>query len=70
MRLKIVIAIMVLSAPLLAGCFTAESWKPLTAHGQQCEQLGFKQGTPEHANCRLELARRATPRGATPATPD
>jgi hypothetical protein len=26
--------------------------------------LGFKRGTPEHAKCRFELARKATPQGS------
>ncbi len=71
MRPTVVVAIVVGSAPLFGGCFTADdSGKPLTAHSRQCERLGFKQGTPEHANCRLELARQANPRGVTPATAD
>jgi hypothetical protein len=32
------------------------------AHDQHCEELGFKRGTSEHAQCRLELARRAKQR--------
>ncbi len=71
MRLMIVIAIVVGAAPLFVGCFTADdSRKQLAVHSQQCEQLGLKRGTPEHANCRLELARQANPRGVTPATED
>jgi len=70
-RLTIVIAIVVGSAPLFAGCFTADnSGKPLAAQSQQCEQLGFMRGTPEHSKCRLELARQANPLGVTPARED
>jgi hypothetical protein len=32
--------------------------------------LGFKRDTPEHAKCRIELARQETPRGSAPAAPD
>ena len=71
MQLTIVVAIAVGSALLCAGCFPADdASKPLAAHTRQCEQLGLKRGTPEHANCRLELARQANPRGVTPATQD
>jgi hypothetical protein len=71
MRRIIVITVVVGLAPLFAGCFTADdSGKPLASHSQQCQQLGFKPGTPEHAKCRLELAHRANPRGVTPATED
>jgi hypothetical protein len=70
-RLTFVIAIAVASAVLLPGCFPGDnSSKPLVAHNQKCEQLGFARGTPEHANCRFERAREATPRGASPATTD
>jgi hypothetical protein len=70
-RLIIAIAIAAVSAVLLSGCFPGDnSAKPLAAHGKKCEQLGFTRGTPEHANCRLERAREATPRGASPATTD
>jgi hypothetical protein len=71
MRLTIAILVATVSALLLAGCFAADdSKKPLAAYSQRCEQQGFRQGTPEHAQCRLELARLANPRGATPATED
>jgi hypothetical protein len=70
-RLTIVIAIAAASAVLLSGCFPGEnSTKPLAAHSKKCEQLGFTRGTPEHSDCRLERAREATPRGASPATAD
>jgi hypothetical protein len=71
MRLTSIIAVAAVSTPLLAGCFGQEdSKKPWMVHDQKCEQLGFKRGTPEHANCRLELARQATPRAGVPAAPD
>jgi outer membrane murein-binding lipoprotein Lpp len=71
MRLITVIAVAVVSTTLLAGCFgQANSKKPWMVHDQKCEQLGFKRGTAEHVNCRLELARQATPRGGAPAAPD
>ncbi len=71
MRLTIVIAIVVGSAPLLAGCFAADdSLKPLAAQGQKCEQMGFRRGTPEYANCRFELAHQTNPRATTPTTTD
>ena len=71
MRLTIVIAIVVGSASLFAGCFPdGDSRKPLAAHSRQCEQQGFKQGTAEHADCRLELARQANPRAVIPASGD
>jgi hypothetical protein len=71
MRLTISIAIAAASLSLLAGCFTADdSGKRLAAHDKKCEQMGFTKGTPGHANCRLERAREATPRGAAPATTD
>jgi hypothetical protein len=70
-RLMVLILIAAASAVLLSGCFSADdSAKPLAAHSQKCEQLGFMRGTPEYANCRLERAREATPRGASPATAD
>jgi hypothetical protein len=70
MRLTSIIAVAAVSTPLLVGCFGQEdSKKPWMVHDQKCEQLGFKRGTPEHANCRLELARQATPRGGV-AAPD
>jgi hypothetical protein len=63
-----IIAVAAVSAPLLASCsdYSKKSWM---VHGQQCEQLGFKRGTAEHAQCRLELARVATPRGGAPPPP-
>jgi hypothetical protein len=71
MRLTGIIAIAVVSAPLLRTCVGPDdSKKPWMVHDQKCEQLGFKRGTPEHTNCRLELAREATPRGSAPAAPD
>jgi hypothetical protein len=71
MRLTILIAIMVGSVPLIAGCFPADdSRNPLAAHSRQCEQRGFRQGTPEHSDCRLEVARQANPRAVIPATED
>jgi hypothetical protein len=70
-RLTILIAIATASAVLLSGCFPGDnSVKPLAAHTKKCEQLGFTRGSPEHANCRLERAREATPRGASPAAAD
>jgi hypothetical protein len=71
MRLTSIIALAAVSTPLLAGCLGQDySKKPWMVHDQKCEQSGFKRGTPEHANCRLELARQATPRGGVPAAPD
>jgi len=71
MRPSIVITVIVGSVAPFAGCFPADdSSKPLAAHSQQCEQLGLRQGTPEHSNCRLELARRANPRAVAPAKED
>jgi hypothetical protein len=68
MRLISIFAVAAVSTPMLAGCFGQDvSKKPWMLHDQKCERLGFKRGTPEHANCRLELARQATPRGAAPA---
>jgi hypothetical protein len=59
-----IIALAAVSIPLLAGCFGQDdSKKPWMVHDQKCEQLGFRRGTPEHANCGLELARKAMPRG-------
>jgi hypothetical protein len=62
-----IIAVATVSAPLLASCGLDYSKKPWMAYDRTCEQLGFKRGTPEHAKCRLELARDATPRGSAPA---
>jgi hypothetical protein len=71
MRLTVIIAVAIVSAPLLRSCLGSDdSKKPWMVHDQKCEQLGFKRGTPEHTNCRLELAREATPRGSAPAAPD
>jgi hypothetical protein len=71
MRLSSIVALVAVSTVLLAGCFGQDaSKKPWMVHDQKCEQLGFKRGTPEHANCRLELARQATPRAGVPAAPD
>jgi hypothetical protein len=71
MQLTIVIAMVVGSAGLFAGCLPAdESKKPLAAQGHECEQLGFKPGTSEFANCRIELARQANPRAVIPAGED
>jgi hypothetical protein len=68
-RLISIAAIAAVSAPLLAGCFGPEdSKKPWMAHDRKCEQLGFKQGTPELINCRFEQARQAAPRGGEPGT--
>jgi hypothetical protein len=68
-RLTIVIPIAAASAVLLLGCFPGDSsTKPLAAHSQKCEQLGFTRGTPEHINCRFEQARQAAPRGGEPGT--
>jgi hypothetical protein len=70
-RLSSIVALAAVSTPLLAGCLGLDdSKKPWMVHDQKCEQLGFKRGTQEHANCRLELARHATPRGGAPAAPD
>jgi hypothetical protein len=69
--IAIVIAIVATSSVLLSGCLPGDnSSKPLAAQSKKCEQLGFTRGSPEHANCRLERAREATPRGASPATAD
>jgi hypothetical protein len=62
-----IIAVAAVSALLLASCFGSDFSKK--AYDQQCGQLGFKQGTAEHAKCRLELAREATPRGGAPPPP-
>jgi hypothetical protein len=71
MRLTGIIAVAIVSAPLLRSCIRSDdSKKPWMAHDQKCEQLGFRRGTPEHTNCRLKLAREATPRGSAPAAPD
>jgi hypothetical protein len=71
MRLTGIIAVAIISAPLLRGCMSSDySKKPWMAHDQKCEHLGLKRGTPEHTNCRLKLAREATPRGSAPAAPD
>jgi hypothetical protein len=68
MRLMGFIAVAAVSAPLLTSCSGSDySKKPWMVYGQKCEQLGFKPGTPEHAKCRFELARKATPRGGAPA---
>jgi hypothetical protein len=62
MRLIGIIAVLAVSAPLLVSCSGSDySEIPWIAHDQKCEQLGFKRGTPEHAKCRVELARLATP---------
>jgi hypothetical protein len=42
----------------------------VAAARRTCEWLGFKRRTRDHANCGLERAREATPRGASPATTD
>jgi hypothetical protein len=42
--------------------------KPWIAHDRNCEQFGFKRGTPEPINCRFEQARQATPRAGAPGT--
>jgi hypothetical protein len=66
-----IIAVAAVSAPLLASCSGSDySQEPWMAHNQKCEQLGFTRGTPEHDKCRLELAREATPQGASRATTD
>jgi hypothetical protein len=71
LRLTIVIDIAATPALLLSGYLPEDdSRKPLAAHDQKRDQLGFTQGTPERAKCRLERAREATPRGASPATAD
>ena len=71
MRLTGIIAVAIVSAPLLRSCpGSDDSTKPWMVHDQKCEQLGFKRGTPEHTNCRLELARESAPRGSAPAGPD
>jgi hypothetical protein len=68
MRLIGIIAVAAVSAPLLASCSGSDYSKEL-AHDQECEQRGFKRGTPEHDKCRLELAREATPQGGAPPPP-
>jgi hypothetical protein len=71
MRLTGIIAVAIVSVPLLRGCLGSDdSKKPWMAHDQKCEQLGLKRGTAEHTHCRLELAREGTPRGSAPAAPD
>jgi hypothetical protein len=71
LNLAIPIAIMIASAPLFAGCFTADApRKPLAVQDHKCEQMGFKRGTWEYINCRFELARQMNPRGTTPNTVD
>jgi hypothetical protein len=71
MRLTIVLAIVVGTASLFAGYFTADdSLKPLSELGRKCEQMGFKRGTSEFAYCRFELAHQTNPRGTTPITTD
>jgi hypothetical protein len=71
MQLTIVIAIVIASAPLFAGCFTTDDFRePLAAQDHKCEQMGFKRGTSEYLNCRFELARLMNPRGTTPGTTD
>jgi hypothetical protein len=69
MRLIGIIAVAAVSASLLASC-SRYSKEPWMAHDQECEQQGFKRGTPEHDKCRLELARLETPRGSAPAALD
>jgi hypothetical protein len=69
MRLIGIIAVAAVSAPPLASCSGSDYPKePWMAYDQECEQLGFARGTPEHDKCRLELAREATPQGASRAT--
>jgi hypothetical protein len=68
MRLANITAMAAVSASLLAGCGPDDPKKPWMAHDHKCEQLGFKQGTPEHINCRFEQARQATPLGGAPGT--
>jgi hypothetical protein len=71
MRLIGIIAVAAVSAPLLASCSGLDhSKEPWMAYEQECEQQGFKRGTPEHDKCRLELARQETPRGSAPAALD
>jgi hypothetical protein len=71
MRLIGIIAVAAVSALLLASCSGSDYPKePWMAYGQECEQLGFARGTPEHDKCRIELAREATPQGASRATTD
>ena len=71
-RLTMAIVIATVSALPLGSCFGGDHdpRKPLATHDQKCEQLGYKRGTPDHANCRVEQARELTPRGATPAAAD
>jgi hypothetical protein len=70
MRLIGIIAVAAVSVALLASCSGLDSSKePWMAHDQECEQQGFKRGTPEHDKCRLELAREATPQGGAPPPP-
>lgn len=66
-RLTLIASIAVVSAPLLGACFGSDdSKKPWMAHDQKCEQVGFKQGTPERINCRFETgAPGGTTRGRT-----
>jgi hypothetical protein len=71
MRLIGIVIVAAVSASLLAACFGPDDSKNhWTAHEGKCEQLGFKRGTPEHINCRFELARAVTPRASAPAPPE
>jgi hypothetical protein len=71
MRLTGIIAVAIVSAPLLRSCLGSDDFKkPWMVNDHKCEQLGFKRGSPEHAHCRFELARAATPRASAPAAPE
>jgi hypothetical protein len=69
-RLIGIIAVALVSAPLLTNCNSDYSKEPWMAYNQKCKQLGFTQGTQEPDKCRIELARQETPRGSARASPD
>jgi hypothetical protein len=71
MRFTGIIAVAIVSAPMLRSCLGSDDFKkPWMVHDRKCQQLGFKRGTLEHTNCRFELARATTPRGSAPAAPE
>ena len=71
MRLTGILVVAIVSAPMLRSCLGSDDFKkPWMVHDRKCEQLGFKRGSLEHTNCRLELARAATPRASAPAAPE
>lgn len=54
-----------LACLMLAGCGLSPEYraerdaKQLAAFSQKCVQMGFKEATPEHSNCQLELQKAA-----------